>query len=532
MQTTRNIRIAEIALIVILFCVIVLPLLGMLLNIDQRALDYVTQKDVFITALGGSILVTVISTIISIIVAYALAWAVNRTNIKFKSFCKVILVLPMLIPSISHGTGLIMVFGNNGILTNLFGTTSSIYGFTGIVIGSVLYSFPVAFLMISDVLKYQDYSPYAAAKVLGIPERKQFTALTLPFLKKPLISVFFATFTLIVTDYGVPLSVGGQFKTLPVVLYEEAVGQLNYSVGSIIGLVLMVPAVIAFLIDLLNKDTSKGSSVAQSFNIENNKSRDTIAYVICSLVTLFTLMIFVSFGVQAFATRYPSNMAFTFDNFTKTFAKGGLTYLLNSLIIALLTSIIGVTASFVLAYATARIKTSFSKAIHLLTIISLAIPGLVLGLSYVIVFKSTFFYGTIIILIMVNTIHFIASPYLMMYNALGKVHDNLEEVGSIMKIPRGKIIANVIIPQCKYTLIEMFSYFFVNSMMTISAVSFLANMDNKPLSLLINQFEDYGMMECAAVVAIMIFAVNFTLKIIIGAIKKHGEKRNANKETI
>ena len=78
----------------------------------------------------------------------------------------------------------------------------------------------------------------------------------------------------------------------------------------------------------------------------------------------------------------------------------------------------------------------------------------------------------------------------------------------------------------------MFSYFFVNSMMTISAVSFLANMDNKPLSLLINQFEDYGMMECAAVVAIMIFIVNFSLKIIIGALKKHGEKINANKKTI
>ena len=532
MHSTKKIRTAEIALIVILFSIIVLPLLGMFFNIDQKAIDYITKKEVFMTALGGSLLVTVISTIISVIIAYARAWAVNRTNIKFKPFWNVSLVLPMLIPSISHGTGLIMLFGNNGIITNLFGTTSTIYGITGIVMGSVLYSFPVAFLMISDVLKDQDYSPYAAAKVLGIPERKQFTALTLPFLKKPLISVFFATFTLIVTDYGVPLSVGGQFKTLPVVLYEEAVGQLNYSIGSIIGLVLMVPAIIAFVIDLLNKDNTKNSSVAQEFTIENNKTRDCFAYFICSAVTIFTLMIFISFAVQAFSARYPSDMSFTFKNFTKTLEKGGITYLINSLVIALATSLVGVAIAFTLAYTTARIKTKLSSSIHLLTIISLAIPGLVLGLSYVIVFKSTFFYGTILILVMVNTVHFVSSPYLMMYNALGKVHENLEEVGNIMQIPRARIIFNVIVPQCKYTLLEMFSYFFVNSMMTISAVSFLANMDNKPLSLLINQFEDYGMMECAAVVAIMIFVVNISIKVIIGLIKKHGEKKYVNKKTV
>ena len=525
MKTNKGVRISEIAMFVILLCIIVFPLIGMLTNLNGQAFKTVFSNGNFYTALWNSILSASISTVFSIVIAYALAWAINRTCIRLKSIWCIILVLPMLIPSISHGSGLIMLFGNNGILTNLLGLKSSIYGLTGIIIGSVMYSFPVAFLMISDIFKYQDYSPYAAAEVLGIPKHKQFTAITFPYLKKPFISVLFATFTLIVTDYGVPLSVGGTFKTLPVMLYEEAASQLNYSVGSVIGLTLLVPAVAAFLFDLFNKDNSKSSGTTQPYVYKFNTARDIVAYAICIIVTLFTAMIFLSFCIQAFAKRYPNDMTFTFDNFKKTFDKGGLNYLFNSLLISLLTAGVGTVLSFTLAYLTARVKSKPSKALHLMAITSLAVPGLVLGLSYIIVFKKTFFYGTLVILIMVNCVHFLASPYLMIYNAMGKIHENIEDVGSILGIPRMKIIFRVIIPQTKYTLIEMLSYFFVNSMMTISAVSFLANSENRPLSLLINQFEAYSMMECAAVVAIMIFAVNFIVKVVIGYIKRRGGVR-------
>ena len=532
MRVGKGMRISEIAIIAILVGVIVVPLGAMFVNIKGDAFTKVFTNNGFFTALVNSLLATTLATLISLVIAYALAWAVNRTNIKFKAFWSVVLILPMLIPSISHGSGLIILFGQNGIITNMFSAKSSIYGLWGIVIGSVLYSYPVAFLMISDVLKYQDYSPYAAASVLRIPKLRQFTAITMPYMKKPLISVVFATFTLIFTDYGVPLSVGGKFKTLPVMLFEEAVGMMNYSVGSVIGLVLIVPALIAFLFDLFNKDKSRASAVSQPFTNDKNGTRDIIAYVICSLVTLFTLMIFTSFCVQAFAKKFPHDKTFSFANFSKAFNNGAGVFLLNSLLMSILTALIGTIVAFIIAYFTARGKTKTSKALHLLSITSLAIPGLVLGLSYVIIFKQTFFYGTVVILIMVNIVHFVASPYLMIYNALGKVHESIEDVGLILGVSRIRIITGVIIPQTKYTLFEMFSYFFVNSMMTISAVSFLSTTDNKPLSLLINQFEAYGMIECAAVVAIIILLTNVAMKLIVGAIKKFGEKKNDNKKTV
>ena len=107
----------------------------------------------------------------------------------------------------------------------------------------------------------------------------------------------------------------------------------------------------------------------------------------------------------------------------------------------------------------------------------------------------------------------------MIYNSLSKINENLEGVAHTMGIKRAYLIRDVLIPQCKYTLFEMFSYFFVNCMMTISAVSFLATTRNKPISLMINQFEAQMQLECAAVVSLMILATNLLVKGVVHIIK-------------
>ena len=519
----NRIGLSKIIIGIILFAIIIVPIVRMMFYITPSAWNNVFASNSFYSSLLNSFTSTLVATLISIILAYALAWAINRTSIKFKYFFTILITLPMLIPSISHGMGLIILFGNNGFITKLFNLPTSIYGFWGVVLGSVLYSFPVAFIMFSDILKYEDQAPYEAADVLGIPKHRQFFAITGPYLRKPLISVVFAVFTMIVTDYGVTLSIGGKFKTLPVLLYEDAVGSLNYSTGSVIGIVLLIPALAAFLFDLFNKDKGNTSFVSKVYN-KKTVSRDIIGYFITILTSIVVILVIFSFCIQAFAESYPVNLSFTLKHFENTFSKNGADYLLNSIVIAFLTSIVGVAIAAATAYLASRVKSKFSRFLHLMAIVSLVVPGLVLGLSYIIVFKKTFFYGTIAIMVMVNTVHFFASPYLMIYNAFNKMNENLEEVGHILGIRRLRIIKDVVIPQSKYTLIEMFSYFFVNSMMTISAVSFLSTPDNKPLSLLINQFETYNMMECAAVVALLILTVNIIMKGIVYLIKTIGTR--------
>lgn len=512
--------------VVLLICAVlavfvVMPLITLLCKIDGKGWDTVFAGGQFWTALGNSMATALAATLISVLIAFVLAWAVSRTNIKFKGIFSTIVVLPMLIPSISHGLGLINLYGNNGLLTRLFGAESHLYGYFGIIYGSVLYSFPVAFLMFADILKYEDSTVYDVANVLGISKHRQFLHITLPYLKNTLISVFFTVFTLIITDYGVPIAVGGKVKTLSVLLFENAVGQLNYSAGAVIGLFLLIPAVAACLCDFLNKNTEKHSFITKEFAQKKQTKRDVVGYIICAFGCLLVLSVIIPFLVQAFTVSYPSDMRFTFKHFAEALAQySGGYYLLNSVLMSLLTAFVGMATAFLVAYCTARVKTRFTKVLHVISVLTLAIPGLVLGLSYIIVFKSTFLYGTLTILILTNTIHFFASPYQILYNAMLKVNADLEDVGHVLNIPRYRIVFDCIIPQCKSSLAEAFSYFFVNSMMTISAVAFLSTSANQPLSLLINQFESYNMIECSTVVALLILVVNILMKVLIYFVKK------------
>ncbi len=582
----------------------------------------------------------------------------------------------MLIPSLAHGMGLVFLLGSNGVLTNVLGLSDSfsIYGFQGIVAGSVLYSFPSAFLLLYDVLKYEDYSAYEAANVLGIPKWSQFLNITLPYLRKPLISAVFATFTLVITDYGVPLMVGGKTVTLSTLMYQEVIGLLNFNTGAAIGFVLLIPAVAAFLVDVLNRDAGRMSFVTRPFELRPNKMRDAFGYVqflnitlpylrkplISAVFATFTLVItdygvplmvggktvtlstlmyqevigllnfntgaaigfvllipavaaflvdvlnrdagrmsfvtrpfelrpnkmrdafgyvasavaaiaivlplasfalvsfvrkypvdmsfpfelrpnkmrdafgyvasavaaiaivlpLASFALVSFVRKYPVDMSFTLDNIGRSLNLNVGDYWLNSIFIAVAVSALGTVLAYFAGYITARMGGRFARALHLVCITTLAIPGIVLGLSYVGFFKGTFIYGTFALLILVNLIHFFASPYLMAYNSLGKVNANLEAVGATLGIGRMSMIKDVLIPQTTDTVLEMFSYFFVNCMVTISAVAFLSTTLDMPLALLITDLDTQRLTECAAFVSLVILVTNIAVKSALAGVEK------------
>ncbi|MCL1917212.1 MAG: ABC transporter permease subunit [Peptococcaceae bacterium] len=528
MRSDRQYALITKWLLISFFAVIVLfPLLRMLFKIAESETNIVKIMSSvnFHNALMNSLTISLTATLISVALASLLSWCVLRSHIRFKVLLTILFTLPMLIPSFSHGIGLIILFGKNGVISNvitdLLQIDVSIYGFWGIVIGSVMYSFPVAFLMVSDILRYEDSSPYEAAGVLGVPKIRQLTGISLPYLRKPMIIVAFAVFTMIITDYGVPMFVGDTHSlTLPVMMYQEVIGQGDLGKGSVIALVLLMPAVMAFVIDLLNKDRGNLSFVIKPFETAKNTLRDLFSYTFCGAVALLVLLPIGAFIVLTFLRHYPYDMAFTLENIAKTFDKGAGIYLKNSVMISLFVGGVGVVVASVTSYFTARMRGVTSKILHLISITTLAIPGLVLGLSYAIFFSPTFLYHTIAILIMVNLAHFIASPYLMMYNTFNKLNENLEDVGATLGISRIRIFLNVLLPQAKGTIAEMFMYLFVNSMMTISAVTFLYTSETKPISIMITSFEKDMNWEGAAFVSLMILAVNIVMKIGIALVKR------------
>lgn len=511
---------------------VVLPMVVLFSTIRPENIRDVVQSVQFLPMLTNSVVTTVLATVISIVLSFGLAFALNRSNVRFKGLFVVLFTIPMLIPSISHGMGLVLLLGDNGLLTNLLGINIGLYGYTGIVIGSVLYSFPVSFLMFHDSLQYEDFTVYETAGVLGLSKWRQFTAITLPGMRRTIVSAILAVFTMVFTDYGVPLMTGGTAMTLPVYMYREVIGMMNFSGGAVVGVVLLLPAVAAFLMDLSSSErNSAASTVTKTFRIAHNPARDWLVYACFAIVLVLLCMPIVAFICLSFVKQYPIDLSFSLDTVKKLLSGGIGMYFVNSMAIALLTALFGTCLSYFAAYVTARSGKSISnKAMHFISMLPLAIPGVVLGLSFVLTFHGMPLYASIFMLVVVNIVHFFASPYLLAYNSLSKLNPNLEDVAQSLGISRMQLLLRVFVPCTVSTVVEMYSYYFVNAMITISAVSFLANFRTMPLSLLIPQLESQSFVEGTAFVSLLILILNLTEKGIAFAIKGRIARRQKTEQ--
>lgn len=500
---------------------VIYPLVMMLRQVQWNDLIVLINDIEFKEAAINSIKVTSVTTIISISLAYILAFTITQGNIRFRNQFSMIIMLPMLLPSISHGLSLVNIFGDNGFFSQYFNMNINLYGFKGIVMGSVIYTLPVAFLLLLDAMRYVDYNKYEIAEVLGIPKWRRSFVVIWPYMKKPVIVTFFAIATMVFTDYGVPLAVGGRFKTLATYLYTEVIGLLNFSKGALIGGILLIPALISFLIDIFIKDVRNNNLNRVKESVVTNKIRDFILKVILLSISGLIVMLIGSFVILLVATKYPYDLSFSLDHIRNVINKDALKYLLNAIWISISAAIIGSLLAYVVAYVTTRLEQSWlTKVLHIVAISSIAIPGIVLGLSYMMSFKGSFIYRTMYIIILANMVHFFASPYLMARNALKKLNVHYEDIGKTLKVSRFRIVVDVFIPNTIDTIIEMIIYFFINSMTTISAVTFLYSVKNMPISIMINQFTGALMFEEAATVSIMILVTNIIVKVVFTLIRK------------
>ena len=506
----------KLAIVALLVLFIVCPLISIFTNMRSADFQYVFTSQKFWLSILYSILYSAIGSLIAVVLATLSAYMLSRSNIKGKQIFAVLLTMPMLIPTISIGLG----------IKNIFGVAH--LGFLPLVIGSIITSFPVAFLLLSDAMQYEDKSIYDAALTLGVTKRLSFFKITLPYLKKTLITAFIASSVWVFTDYGLPLEVAGNIPTLPVFLYDQAIGLFQYGRGSIVGIFLILPSIFSFAFSN-SKDSASGTSREQI--IKQPRKFNVISTISLILISLIICLPQIMFLVIAFTKNYPNDMSFTFDNFRNAFSVGGATNIwgriANSLLLSFFTGVFGCLLAYLCAYSSTRSKGFLSKAIDFLSNITIAIPGLVLGLGFVVLFSFSkgWFYGTLAILVAVNIIHFFGSPYLMAKNALSKLDKDYEKVGQTLNASKFSVFWNVLLPNSFSTVIRMFSYFFINSMITISAIAFLAEYYNVPLSLEIARYDTTANYQMQAVISIVILLINIVAKIGLEGLASMVEKQ-------
>ena len=486
----------------------------------SRGLDnYVSyfSTPALVNSIRNSVTIAAISTGFTVILAFGFAYALAMTCMPLKGLFRLIVVIPILVPSLLPGIALVYMFGKQGFLTPLL-MGYSIYGPIGIVIGSVFFSFPHAFIIIATALSLSDARLHEASIALRASPWRRFVTVTLPGARYGLISAAFVTFTLVITDFGLPKVIGGQFNVLAVDIYKQVIGQQNFEMGAVVSVVLLLPAVIAFTVDRIIQRRQQSTLSARSvpFTPRTNMATDRFALMYCILVAVFIGGILLVCQFAALVKLWPYDLSFGFKNydFSRTDGGGWEAYF-NSIRMALYVSLAGTGVVFVGAYIVEKLQgmKAGRNLLHMLAIMPLAVPGMVLGLSYIFFFNDpanplNFLYGTMAILVISSITHFYTVSHLTAVTALKQLDPEFESVSASLKQPAWRLFSRVTVPVCMPPLLDISIYLFVNAMTTVSAVVFLYSPATKLASVAVLNMDDAGDVAPAAAMGMMIFYTN------------------------
>lgn len=464
-------------------------------------------------SIGNSLSIALISTVITTVLAFGFAYGLSRTCMPAKGLLRAIAAIPILAPSLLPAISLVYLFGNQGMAKSwLMG--ASIYGPIGIVIGEVFYAFPHAVMILFTALSLADARLYEAAQALGARSMRTFFTVTLPGVRYGLVSAALVVFTLVITDFGVPKVIGGRYNVLATDVYKQVVGQQNFEMGAVVGMVLLTPALIAFLADrwVRRRQMATLSARAVPYVPAPNRPGDAMAFGFCLLVAAFLVGMLAVSAFASLVKLWPYDLSLTFANYDFSMVDSdGWTSYYNSLRMAAWTALVGSAVVFVGAYLIekGRMLAWLRGVAQLLAMIPLAVPGLVLGISYIFFFNHpdnplNFLIGTMGLLVLSTVVHFYTVSHLTATTALKQIDPEFESVSASLKVPFYRTFFRVTVPVCLPTILDIALYFFVNAMTTVSAVVFLFSANTRPAAVAVLAMDDAGSVAAAAAMAMMI----------------------------
>ncbi|GGF05943.1 putative 2-aminoethylphosphonate ABC transporter permease subunit [Stappia taiwanensis] len=476
-----------------------------------------------IQSIFNSVEIALVVTVLACLLAFGYAYALTRTCMPGRTLFRAIAMIPILAPSLLSAIALIYLFGNQGMIKGLlFG--NSIYGPIGIVLGITFYVFPHVLMIMVTALSTADARLYEAAEAMCTSRWRAFWTITVPGARYGLISAGFVVFTLTITDFGVPKVIGGNFNVLATDIYKQVVGQQSFSMGAVVGLILLFPAIISFSVDRIvrRKQVAQLSARAVPYVPVPNKIRDRAFLAFCSLVAVFLIGIIGTAVFASLVTYWPYNLTLSLVHYDfNAIDPNGWASFTNSLEMAAWTAVIGTSVIFLGAYFVEKSDgLPFARGLlHMLAMIPMAVPGLVLGLAYVFFFSNPLnplsgFYGTMAILVLSTVVHFYTVSHLSFVTALKQVDREFEAVSASLKVPAYKTMWRVHVPICLPLIIDVAIYLFLNAMTTVSAAVFLYAPDTKLASIAVLNMDDVGDQAPAAAMAIMIVLTSVCVKLV------------------
>lgn len=482
-------------------------------------------------SITNSLFVSLLAMALTVALAFVYAYALARVALPGRGFFRLVAMLPIFAPSLVSAIAFVYAFGNNGIVTRQTGFNIGIYGAKGIVLAEVFYCFPHAMLILMAALAAADARLYDAAAALGAGRVKTFVTVTLPGVKYGLMSACFVVFTLVITDFGVPKVVGGKFSVMATEIYNQVIGQQNFTMGATVSVVLLIPAALACVIDRIvqRRQYALVSSSARPLAPGRGPLSRALLFAYCALVAGVILGIYAVIVGASVVTRWPYNFALTLKHY-RFDTIGGYTPLLNSVWVAALTAVTGTVITFGGAYLAEKSRTRAAGVLYMLALLPVAVPGMVLGLAYIFVFNAAGsvlnrLYGTLAILVISNLVHYLTVPFLTATTSLKQMDAEFENVSASLGVPFYRTFARVTVPIALPSIVGISMYFFLNAMVTLSAVVFLVAPGTELAAVAVLLLDDAGESAQATAMSVLIIGIGLLTRLVYWALLRGVTRR-------
>ena len=323
-------------------------------------------------------------------------------------------------------------------------------------------------------------------------------------------------------------------------LYNEMLGSVpNFNNGAVIALMMLLPSIISIvMLTYLERYNIRYNKVS-TIEIKKSVKRDVILGIASGLILLCVVSVFAVIIIVPFIDEWPYRINFTMKHFAEVFNDNALVNVVkNSVLIAILTAVSGCVIVYGAALVTARstIHSRCKKVIESISLVTNTIPGMVLGIAFLLTFTGTDLQNTVVLIVFCNIMHFFSTPYLMMKSSLGKMNASWETTARLMGDSWIKTIIRVVTPNAISTLLQVFSYFFVNAMVTVSAIIFIAGTKTMVITTKVKELQHYAKFNEIFVLSLLILVLNILAKLIFerqanfkfikkaGIFKKHMKK--------
>ena len=426
-----------------------------------------------------------------------IALVAERGNRRWQRPLNVLALLPIITPPFVVGLGLILLFGRAGLVNQFlewaFGIppTRWFYGLQGVWLAQMFAFTPIAFMIMRGVVQGISPSLEEAAQTLRASRIRTFMTVTLPLLKPGLANAFLVGFIESIADFGNPIIVGGQYAVLSTEIFFAIVGaQFDQGRAASLALILTGFALAVFFLQQRLLGAARYTTVSGKGDAGVAMPLPDAVRRLCLGVAgpwlLFTVVVyvfaFIGGFVQTWGRDYTPTLAHFRTAFDLQWGEHGLVWagtawnsLFTTVKLAAIAAPLCAGIGLLISWLLARTQFAGQRAFEFAALLAFAIPGTVLGVSYILAFNvpPLELTGTGIIIVLCFVFRNLPVGVRAGTASFQQLDRSLDEASTMLRAGTATTLRRVVLPLLKPALVAALVYSFVRSMTTVSAVIFL-----------------------------------------------------------